>query len=135
MILGIGIDAVYIPRMERWAEGPGMTERFFHPEEAARARVLAEAGSGIKRAAEFLAARFAAKEAFGKALGTGLETMELRDIPVRYKGGERGGEQPELALQGSALAALEARGGGRVHLSLSHERDYAMAVVVWESAL
>jgi holo-[acyl-carrier protein] synthase len=75
-----------------------------------------------------LAARFAAKEAFGKALGTGLSGIVLKDIMVvnNYNG------KPELSVSGTALAALEKAGADRVHVSLTHERDTAIAVVILE---
>ncbi|HNX72900.1 MAG TPA: holo-ACP synthase [Spirochaetales bacterium] len=122
-ISGVGIDLVRIERIARWMERPGMVERFFHPEEidAATSR-----GAG---AAASLAARFAAKEAFGKALGTGLAGLELRDIWVHND--ERG--QPFITLQGSSAELFAAQGGGTVHCSLSHEKDYAIALVVIET--
>ena len=66
MILGIGVDVVHVGRIRHWESVPGLVERFFHPEEAADAR---RRGAGESLS---LAARFAAKEAFGKALGTSL---------------------------------------------------------------
>ena len=65
MITGIGIDVVKVKRMERWHETKGLFERYFHPKELATA---ISRGGGSNMA---LAARFAAKEAFCKALGTG----------------------------------------------------------------
>jgi holo-[acyl-carrier protein] synthase len=66
LIAGIGVDIVHIQRMRRWRRQDGLLERYFHPQELAA--VLAR-GEG---ALNSLACRFAAKEAFGKALGTGL---------------------------------------------------------------
>ena len=122
MIIGIGIDIVHVPRMERWRQNPGLFRRYFHPEE------LATANSRGKGAAVSLAARFAAKEAFGKALGTGLEGIVLKDIMVinRHNG------KPEIIFSGTALAAFEKSGANKVHLSLSHEKDSAVAMVVLE---
>jgi len=122
MISGIGVDVVHVNRMVRWRKIPGLLERYFHPEElrAAMAR-----GKGIELS---LAARFAAKEAFGKALGTGLAGIVLKDIMVK----NRHNGQPEVIVTGTALAALEQSGAGRIHLSLTHERDNAIAMVVLE---
>ena len=119
----MGIDLVRIERIARWMERPGMVERFFHPEEidAATSR-----GAG---AAASLAARFAAKEAFGKALRTGLAGLELRDIWVHND--ERG--QPFITLQGSSAELFAAQGGATVQCSLSHEKYYAIALVVIET--
>jgi holo-[acyl-carrier protein] synthase len=125
MISGVGVDLVRIERIARWMDRPGMVEWFFHPEEieATRSR-----GAG---AAASLAARFAAKEAFGKALGTGLSGLELREVCVHNN--ERG--QPFITLYGASAALFAAKGGGTVHCSLSHEKDYAIALVVIEEVI
>ena len=79
-------------------------------------------------AAPSLAVRFSAKEAFGKALGTGLAGIELKDIAVvNDKTG-----RPFLKLSGTALQALKEKGGTAIHLSLSHEKTTAAAVVIIE---
>jgi holo-[acyl-carrier protein] synthase len=109
--------------MERWRTIPGLPERYFHPEELAAAR---SRGRGADLS---LAARFAAKEAFGKALGTGLAGIVLKDIMVINQHNGR----PEVRLFGTALAALEKSGANRVHISLTHERDNAVALVVLEA--
>ena len=122
MIRGLGVDFVSIGRIERWRQRPGILERFFHPQEleATRRRGPAQAAS--------LAARFAAKEAFGKALGTGLAGFSLREVSVVND--EHG--QPHLRLAGRALQCLAASGGSRTLVSLTHDHDYALAVVVIE---
>jgi holo-[acyl-carrier protein] synthase len=122
VITGIGVDVVHVHRLERWRSTPGLLERYFHPQELSAA--LAK-GNGANLA---LAARFAAKEAFGKALGTGLAGIVLKDIRVvnRHNG------KPEIEVLGTALRALERSGAGKVHLSLTHERDNAIAMVVLE---
>jgi len=121
-ITGIGIDIVRIQRMERWLFMPGLLERYFHPQE------LEVSISRGKNDAHSLAARFAAKEAFGKALGTGLAGIVLKDIIVinRHNG------KPEIEVVNTALGALENSGANRVHLSLTHEHEYAAAMVVLE---
>ncbi len=122
MILGIGIDIVHVNRMEHWLEKPGLRQRFFHEAE------LDEALSRGKTAALSLAARFAAKEAFGKAMGTGLHGLNLKDIRVVN---QRSGK-PELMVYGTALNNFHEMGGVRIHLSMTHERDNAVAMVVIE---
>jgi holo-[acyl-carrier protein] synthase len=122
MILGIGVDVVHVRRIEHWLTVPGLPERFFHPEELTAAR-----GRGDTLALS-LAARFAAKEAFGKALGTGLAGIKLRDIQVENTPYGR----PDIVLAGTALEKFQAAGGGRILLSLTHERDNAIAMVVIE---
>jgi holo-[acyl-carrier protein] synthase len=122
LIVGVGIDAVEIRRLERWASDQKMLDRFFDPHEIA---VLRERGRGIT---ESLACRFAAKEAFGKALGTGLAGIALKDIMVANPVNKK----PELSLKGSALLAMRARGAERAHVSLTHEGNMALAMVVLE---
>ncbi|MDR1247871.1 MAG: holo-ACP synthase [Treponema sp.] len=122
MIVGIGVDMALVRRLERWRSVPGLLERYFHPQE------LAVSLSRGKAAALSLAARFAAKEALGKALGTGLSGIALRDILVA----NRQNGKPEIEVFGTASAALERSGANRIHVSLSHEREHAIAMVVLE---
>jgi len=122
VIVGIGVDVVYIQRMKRWQEIPGLLERYFHGDELSASL---ERGKG---AVLSLAARFAAKEAFGKALGTGFEGLALKDIMVK----NRHNGQPEIHVSGTARAALEKSGAVHIHLSLTHEKDNAIAMVVLE---
>jgi len=122
VIIGIGVDVVHVRRLEHWSSVEGLLERFFHGEELAAAR------SRGSSAVLSLAARFAAKEAFGKALGTGLAGIVLKDIMVANRHNER----PRMELFGSALEALRKSGADTVHLSLTHERDNAIAMVVLE---
>jgi holo-[acyl-carrier protein] synthase len=123
MIIGIGVDVVHVQRLERWLKTPGLLERYFHPQELSAAR---ERGGGV---ALSLAARFAAKEAFGKALGTGLAGIVLKDIMIvnRHNG------RPEVMVFGTASSALRKSGANQVHISLTHEQDNAIAMVVLEA--
>jgi len=123
LIAGIGVDMVDARRMDRWRGVPGLLERYFHPEE------LAAAMARGRGASLSLAARFAAKEAFGKAIGTGLAGIVLKDIMVRSN--DKG--RPEIRVSGTARAALDESGADRAHLSITHERDHAVAMVVLES--
>lgn len=122
MIVGIGLDVVHVGRLERWRQIPGLLERYFHPKEMAAAL---SRGSGATLS---LAARFAAKEAFGKAIGTGLSGITLKNILVlnNHNG------KPCMQLFGNALEAFHSSGGSSIHLSLTHERDNALAMVVVE---
>lgn len=125
MIVGLGMDLVEIPRIRafhaRWGNG-GLGRLFSTDElEYCLARV---------DPAPSLAARFAAKEAFFKAVGTGWgRGGDWRD--VRVLRGERG--PPELAWSGRAASAVQAVGAERGHLTLTHAREMAGAVVVLES--
>ncbi|MDR1174391.1 MAG: holo-ACP synthase [Treponema sp.] len=124
MIVGIGIDMVRIDRLRRWVDMPGLLERYFHSDELVS---VMSKGSGK---ASSLAARFAAKEAFGKALGTGLLGIVLKDIMVLNRNNGR----PEIKVFGTALKALRESGASRVHVSLAHEHDNAVAMVILEDA-
>ena len=123
MIVGIGIDVVHTQRLRRWEAVPGLFDRYYHPAEVAES---ARKGAGGILS---LAARFAAKEAFGKALGSGLKGIILRDIIVTNDAAGK----PIMHLEGTARAALEKAGGQRVLVSLSHEQDNALAMVVIEA--
>ena len=122
MILGIGIDVVHVERIRRWRAIEGLYDRFFHPEELASAIPRGEVG------VLSLAARFAAKEAFGKAIGSGLRHFSLRDIAVLNDSNGK----PFMMLTGSAERAFKDFGGDRIVVSLSHEKDNALAVVLIE---
>ena len=122
MIKGIGIDAVQITRMEKWAGNQFLLERFFDQREI---EIIKERGKGMIRT---LASHFAAKEAFAKALGTGLAGIALRDIMILNHGDER----PTLYLEGTALKAMKAAGAKKSHVSLTHDGGMALAFVVLE---
>jgi holo-[acyl-carrier protein] synthase len=127
MILGVGLDVVETARIARALATFG--SRF-----AERVYTAAELVACAERAdrVEALAARFAAKEAFLKALGTGwIRSVTLRQVEVVHARG--GGGQPELRLLDGAAARMEERGVRRVHLTLSHQPGLAAAVVILES--
>lgn len=116
MILGVGIDVVDIARLgERLDRTPTL-----------RARVFTEAE--IDLPLHSLAARFAAKEAVGKALCT------PGDLPwqgVEVTSGAHG--EPVLEITGAVAARAEALGVRRLHISLSHDAGIATAIVIAES--
>lgn len=125
MILGIGSDLIEISRIEGSVARFG--ERFLHRVfTAEEIRYCRQKRYGM---AESLAARFAAKEAGAKALGTGISRgISWLEIEVR----RRPGEPPTLHWSGRALHRAEDLGARAVHLTLTHSRDAAMAVVVLE---
>ena len=122
MILGIGVDLIQVARMDRWVGQEGLIERFFHPGEIDDAR---QRGKSMSLS---LAVRYAAKEALGKALGVGLAHFSLREVQVVN---DRFGK-PEIRLHGQAREAFARFGGRQIHLSLTHELDNAIAMVVIE---
>jgi holo-[acyl-carrier protein] synthase len=122
MIAGIGVDIVHVDRLEKWERTPGLIDRFFHPQEI----IDAENRNSSRNVS--LAARFAAKEALGKALGTGLKGIKLKDIQVvsNHNG------KPDITVYGTAERAVKASGASSIFLSMTHERDNAVAVVILE---
>jgi holo-[acyl-carrier protein] synthase len=126
MIYGIGTDIVAIERFQRFMDtgNSAIIERLFTPAERS------SCGSR-KDAASCLAARFAAKEAFLKALGIGLrDGISWQDIEVSNNALGK----PELSLSGKAAEQYQANELTGIHLSLSHDGGNAIAMVVLESA-
>ena len=123
MIYGIGTDIADVRRFAKWVENPDLIERFFNRRE------IKTSGSRQKLQ-EHYASRFSVKEAFSKALGTGIADFQLADVYVEHD--EEG--KPELRLEGRAAALVEMRCGknARISVSLSHEKEYAVAFVVIE---
>jgi holo-[acyl-carrier protein] synthase len=126
VIVGIGVDLCDVRRIEELATryGERFLARVFTDAERQRCR--------SRRMYECLAGRFAAKEAALKALGTGLALgIAWRDVEL--VGGES--QRPTIRFHRAAARVHGALGGGAVHVSISHERDQAIAVVVLEGAL
>ena len=125
MIVGTGLDLVRIERLRRFGERRGRSglRRLFTAEELAYCFAKADP-------APSLAARFAAKEAFFKAIRTGWGRGG-RWTDVEVLPSEAGA--PVLVLHGRARAAMGEAGGQRIHLSLTHSVDTAAAVVVLEA--
>jgi holo-[acyl-carrier protein] synthase len=115
-VLGMGIDLVDVARLE------GLLARW--PRMAARLFTEAERGyaAARHRPGEHLAARFAAKEATFKALGTGWPAIGWHDVEVVREGGG-----PDLVLRGRAA---ELAGGARSLVSLAHDGGLAVAQVL-----
>lgn len=121
MIFGIGTDIVSIKRMEQALER--------HGEPFAR-RVLSHDEfveyQASKQTTHFLAKRFAAKEAAAKALGTGFrDGISLKDISVEHTSVG----QPLLSFSGKAKDMVSQSGITGSHLSISDEKEYAVAFV------
>lgn len=115
MIVGIGVDVCEVARLERaLTRHPRLRERLFTPLEQERPTVS-------------LAARFAAKEAVAKALGS-PGGMSWQDCEIRT--GKKG--EPILHLSGTVQAVAARLGIDRWHLSLSHDAGIAIAYVIAE---
>jgi holo-[acyl-carrier protein] synthase len=127
-VVGLGIDAVDVERFRGvLVRRPGLAERVFTDLETTDV-------SNLGDPAQHLAARFAAKEAVMKALGSGIGGFAFRDVEVVRSGdpGARRGA-PSLRLRRAAAALAAERGVQRWHVSLTHTAALAMAVVVAES--
>ena len=124
MILSIGVDIIEVYRIrESIARTPRFVERVYTAAEREYC------GSKGVAAAQSYAARFAAKEAFLKALKTGWRgKITWHDIEVVSS--EDG--VPDLVITGEAARILKQRGADRVHISISHTTDHAVAQVLLE---
>ncbi|HLG43192.1 MAG TPA: holo-ACP synthase [Planctomycetota bacterium] len=123
-VVGIGVDLVDVRRFDSIARrrGAPLGKRLFTERERASCE-------GRPRSAEHLAGRFAAKEAFLKALGTGYSNrIKWTDMEVVGIG-----EKISLEIRGQAQAISRRRKVKRMHLSITHTADQAAAVVVLES--
>ncbi|MES2220114.1 MAG: holo-ACP synthase [Acidobacteriota bacterium] len=125
MIVGSGVDMIEIGRIEETLEryGDRFCQRIYLPEEVRYCR-------SKKNGAESFAARFAAKEAAAKALGTGIHFgVSWRDIEVvrTFSG------RPTLVFHGRAAAIARKLGVQNAVISLTHSRTIAFAQVVLEN--
>jgi holo-[acyl-carrier protein] synthase len=112
----VGVDLIEIERVRRALERPGFRERCFTPAER-------EYCDSRANPAESYAARFAGKEAVGKALGVGVRfTWKEIEIVGRPK--------PGVQLSGRTRSAWERLGAGEIDLSMTHSKGMAAAVAV-----
>jgi holo-[acyl-carrier protein] synthase len=127
MIYGIGVDLVKIERIARVLEryGARFLNRVF------TSREIAYCQSRHRQGVYQLAQRFAAKEAFSKALGVGLRQGGIRWREVEILPDARG--KPEVTVSGRAARLCEAQGITKMHLSLTDEDQHAVAMVVLEA--
>ena len=125
-IVGLGTDLSHAERFRKFLapEKKGLLERLFTPGELTYCL-------GKRDPVPHLAARFAAKEAFLKALGLGLrDGMAWQDMEIVH--GELG--KPEMVLTGRAEEIFESRDLRSIYLSYSHDGEYATATVILEGA-
>lgn len=123
MIVGVGTDLLDVGRMARELarQGAGFRDDVFTAAEIAYCEAMGQPS-------QHFAARFAAKEAYWKAVGSGPEGVSLRDVEVEREEGGR----PRLVLHGRARAAAERLGVTAAFVSLSHTTTLASATVVLE---
>ncbi|WP_337807654.1 holo-ACP synthase [Phascolarctobacterium succinatutens] len=122
MIVGVGCDIIEIERIARAIKSESFIRRVFTAEEAAYCQ-----RRGQQVAASF-AARFAAKEAVLKALGTGLREGSLQEIAVDNDGLGK----PLVQLSGHFAMLAKQLGVKNIQISLSHSRELATAYVIME---
>ena len=122
MLIGVGCDVIEITRVAKALESRAFVERVYAPEE------IAYCESRGKQAAASFAARFAAKEAVLKALGTGLRGGELTEIIVLNDALGK----PSVQLSGYHAELAAKLGVKNIALSMSHSRETALAYVVME---
>lgn len=132
MIFGIGTDIAKVSRFEKWVRNPQMIRRFFNDCE------IVQVGEGqlekrIQFLSEHYASRFAAKEAFSKALGTGFVGLELSDFGIKKD--ENG--RPEFFFGQKTADIIEEKCGkeAKVSVSISHEKEFAVSFVVIEKGV
>ncbi len=124
MIFGIGTDIVSIERIENIVRkyGDRFAKRILSDSEYEE---YTETGNKVS----FLAKRFAAKEAFSKALGSGLiAPVKLRSIIISHTNAGK----PEIEPASDIANIISAKGILSCHLSLSDEQQYALAFVILE---
>src|SRR5712691_5131725 len=124
MIVGTGVDIAETSRIDKALErhGERFSKRIYTPGEIAYCEKF-------KNRAERYAARFAAKEAAFKALGTGWRGgIEWIDAEVAHQSSGK----PELVLHGKASERAEQLGVTRISLSISHGEQFAVAIVILE---
>lgn len=123
MIIGIGTDIIRVERIARLLiQYPGFCHRVFTASEI-------EYCNGKGNRTQSFAVRFAAKESVMKALGTGWDgRINWTDIEI----GKDAKGRPCVIAYNATREMLASLGVDRIHISLSHERDYALAFVVLE---
>lgn len=123
MIVGIGCDLCDISRMAGLLKDTVFLKRYFAIEE--QVYILSRGAF----AAASMAGCFAVKEAFVKALGIGFEGIQPKDVVILHR--ENGA--PYLLPRESAKKALDIIGAVTIHVSISHDNNYAIAFVVMEA--
>lgn len=122
MILGIGVDIIEIARIGEAVEAnSNFIEKLFSKNEI-------EYLETRNLRPEYIAGRFAAKEAVSKALCTGFRGFNLKDVEIdRNSLGK-----PVVTLRGKAKQLAEKNGNYKMHISISHDRNSAIAYAVLE---
>lgn len=121
MIVGIGCDIVSVTRIRHAIQKDSFLRKYFTVEER-------NLFSAKKDCAESVAGIFAAKEAIAKAMGTGIQGFAMEEIEIKKDGFGK----PFAVLTGRARKIQENLGICRLQVTISHEREYAVAYAVAE---
>lgn len=122
MIRGIGLDICSVERMAGLLADTRFLARYF--DETEQAYITSRSPA----AAASMAACFAAKEAFVKALGTGFDGVATHDVVIEHMPSG----QPRYLLRHTAQQRMLAMGARHAHLSITHDGDMAAAVCILE---
>ena len=122
MIIGIGTDIIEVGRVKKAISQESLKKKVFSEREIAYCE--------SQKSEESFAARFAAKEAFFKALGTGWrDGMGITEVEILNDALGK----PSIHLSGKAKEVFEQKGGTHIHVSLSHIKEKAIAFVIIEN--
>ncbi len=124
MIYGVGTDIIEVDRIRKFIQkGDAFKQRVWTPAEI-------EYCDSHRDPAPFFAARFSAKEAFVKALGTGfIKGIGFNQIEVYHDELNK----PLIRLSGTAKEFADEKGITQIHLSISHVKDWANAIAILET--
>lgn len=122
MIYGVGTDIAKCSRFVSFVNNPTMIKRFFNSAE------IIPGDYSEQKQCEHYASRFAAKEAFVKALGTGFGDIELKDIFITKDSLGK----PIINVENNAKKHIDEIGKCNIQVSISHEKEYAIAFVTIE---
>lgn len=121
MIIGTGIDITDISRIDRLIKETDFLNRFFSDKEREYFKKKGNKANSV-------AGAFAAKEAFSKAMGTGISNFSLKDIEVLHN--DKG--MPYINLKNNADELSRSRGAKKIFVSISHDGGFAIASVTLE---
>ena len=117
----VGCDLVQIKRIEKSIQNPSFVAKVFHPVERSYCEARASRASSY-------AARFAAKEALAKAIGTGFYQKSVGPLQIWIENAENGA--PHFCYEEPVRKVLAEQGFTHIDVSLSHDGDYALATVI-----
>ncbi len=121
MIIGVGVDIVQVDRIQKNIEKQKFIDKVYTDKEKEyliKRKLNPQTAAGL----------FAAKEAVSKALGTGISGFNITDIEILKDEFNK----PEIMLHNNALKISKDKGIDKINISISHEKDYAIAFAVAE---